>query len=329
MPRRWTREEHPNAMLRFKTHTMALLAIAVFCFLGFNPTQAIAEPIKVLFVNGTSSSGPSRNAFRKEMSDWLNTVENGRVFESSFFRYSRTGGLARALEENANTQVLVLDLSHRISQVDRSDAAALQAFYSSGKNALILDGSFGIRSLRMGGRPEVLFPGIEGSSGGLLANQIVALAGMGGGILIGTDHFDFQVPANAALRALLPDAQFTGTTNPSTDGAFIGDVLLNTHTPVKPAVLLRHWETVPNQGEAPIGSYTDFTGAPVRLYTLVEAADKPGGGRKRPYISASFDPGNRRFDLDSEFAPARSPQPEPDAPPELPENMPTRKSATR
>jgi hypothetical protein len=183
----------------------------------------------------------------------------------------------------------------------------------------MLDGSFGIRSMRIPGTPQVDFPGAENSSAALLANQVSAIARAGGGVLIGSDHDGWQVGANAALRALVPDARFRGTTNPSTDGQFLGDLLLTGVLPVKPIVLLRHWESVPNQGEAPVGGFTDFAGAPVQLYALVEAADKPGGGRKRPYISASFDPGNKRFDIDSELAPE----------PEIPNNMPTRKGPPR
>ncbi|WP_425092555.1 hypothetical protein [Tropicimonas sp. S265A] len=277
-----------------------------------------AEPIRVLFVNGTQDSGVSRNSLRQEMSDWLNSAENDGAFASTFVRFRGRGALASALEAHPQTEVLILDLANTVSQVSQSDIQALQQYYAGGKRVVMMDASFGIRSLRISGTPEVDFPGAENSSGALLANQIKAIHDAGGGTLIGTDHDVWQVPANAAARALLPDARFRGTTNPSTDGQFLGDVLLTGHTSVKPITLLRHWESVPNQGEAPVGNFTDFTGTPVTLYSLVEAADKPGGGRKRPYISASFNPGDARYDIDSELAPEVEPQ--------LPDNMPTRKS---
>lgn len=64
--------------------------------------------------------------------------------------------------------------------------------------------------------------------------------------------------------------------------------------------ILRHWEAVPSQGEAPVGEFVDFMGRPVTLYSLVETADQPGGGRKRPYISASIFPGSGRTAIDSD-----------------------------
>ncbi|MDD9718396.1 MULTISPECIES: hypothetical protein [Dinoroseobacter] len=278
-----------------------------------------AEPIKVLYFNGTHHHPTHTRQMRQDMSDWLNSSEKGQTFRSTYVLAERTGVLAEALTAHPDTVVLVLDLMNRSSVIGQADRAALQQFYASGRQALMLDGSFGIRNMRISRAPEVAFPGSESSSGALLANQITALAKAGGGILIGTDHEGWQTGANAALRALIPDAQFRGTTNPSTDGQFLGDVLLTGFMPVKPIVLLRHWESVPNQGEAPVGTFNSFTGAPLQLYSLVEAADKPGGGRKRPYISASFDPGEARYDIDSEVAPE----------PALPDNMPTRKGPPR
>lgn len=298
----------------FKLHFLT----AIFLFVLASTTLS-AEPVKVLFFNGSYEHRTYTTALRQEMSDWLNTTQNGRAFSSVYVRSQDRGALASALAQHGDADVLVLDLTSRNSVVGPNDSSALQNFYASGKRAIMLDGSFGIRSMNIRGTPETDFPGAEDSSGALLANQINAVAKAGGGVLIGTDHDGWQTGANAALRAILPEARFSGTTDPSTDGQFLGDVLLTGVMPVKPIVLLRHWESVPNQGEAPVGSYTDFSGASVRLFSLVEAADKPGGGRKRPYISASFDPGDKRFDIDSEIAPE----------PQLPENMPTRKSLTQ
>ncbi|MDJ0993777.1 MAG: hypothetical protein QNI90_09405 [Dinoroseobacter sp.] len=290
-----------------------ILFVSVLSFAG---GRLSAEPINVLFFNGSYEHRTYPSALRQAMSDWLSGAKNGTAFRSIYVRSERQGALASALMENPNTDVLILDLTSRRSAIGDGDREALRGFYSAGNNAIMLDGSFGIRSMRVSGVPQVKFPGAENSSAALLANQVASIAKAGGGVLIGTDHSGWQVGANAALRGLLPDAQFRGTTNPSTDGQFLGEALLTTFMPVKPIVLLRHWESVPNQGEAPVGQFTTFSGAQIQLYSLVEAADKPGGGRKRPYISASFDPGDARFDIDSEVAPE----------PQLPDNMPTRKS---
>jgi hypothetical protein len=154
---------------------------------------------------------------------------------------------------------------------------------------------------------------VNNSSAYLTLNQIESLREAGGGVLIGTDHDRFQRAANYMLRAILPDAQFRNSTDPSRDGEFFGKVLLAQREAVKPLDLLQHWEAIPNQGQAPVGTFTDFEGRPVTLYTLVEASNKPGGGTRRAYISATINPGDDRVDIAEDAAPVIN-------------RMPTRKS---
>ena len=234
---------------------------------------------------------------RELMANYLQSYAGDSRFLVEYVRDLNPGALAGQLARGAY-DVLVLDITDNTVRLNQSDLAALQSFYASGRNALMLDGSFLIRNMPV--RKPVTFPGPNGSSGKLLVNQVVALARRGGGILLASDHNVFQPNSNAALNALLPGAAFTGRTRPSTDGDFIGDILLGSEVVVAAKDVLRHWEAIPNQGEAPVGQFTDFLGRPVTLYSLVETADKPGGGRKRPYISANFDPGQRRTAIDSE-----------------------------
>ena len=234
---------------------------------------------------------------REKIANWVGAYGGGGVFATTF-RVNRTGGaLARELEQN-QYDIIVLDLIGRRRYMNTADTTALQNFYASGKSALVLDGSLWIRNLRR--YRATTFPGRNGATGGLMINQLTMLAEAGGGILIGTDHDAFQVGANYALRALVPGAQFSGRTVPSTDGDFIGEALLAKRERVIAKDILRHWEAVPSQGEAPVGNFVDFMGRPVTLYSLVETADKPGGGRKRPYVSASIFPGSGRTAIDSD-----------------------------
>lgn len=298
-----------------------LSLLCVILVLSFGTVPAQSEPIQVLHFDGTHepSTDTFSGAVREKMSTWLNGPDGEGRFAATYVRSRSGGGLASALASNPGTRVLILDVSNRSNIFNAADREALQGFYASGRSALMLDGSFGIRSGAARVNRTVVFPGHEGSSGGLLINQIRALDKAGGGVLIGTDHDDWQAAANGALRALVPDARFRGLTNPSTDGAFLGDTLLRGQATVTPIHLFRHWESIPNQGEAPVGQFTDFRGSGLTLFALVEAADKPGGGRKRPYISASFSPGDARYDIDSDVAPE----------PALPDNMPTRKGPPR
>ena len=265
------------------------------------------DTIRVLWWNAIQESIVPA-ADRRKMATSLNGYSGRHRFDVDF-QVKRRSGQFGAYLPGRDYDVIVLDIVTRNVRFNRSDAQALQAFYSAGHATIMLDGSFGIRSFNQ--TDLTVWPGPSGSSAALLVNQIVTIAQRGGGVLIAADHDIWQPNSNAALGALLPGAQFQGTVNPSTDGDFIGNELLGLVERVKARDILRHWESVPNQGEAPIGDYVDFAGRPVTLYALVEAADKPGGGPRRPYISVNFDPGTQRTSIDSE---------------EFMENLPTHKS---
>ncbi len=261
------------------------------------PGFAQKDPRRVLWFSAMPDVGREfTTGHRKKMADYVNNYAGGTAFNVTYRRNTSRGGLSKELSAG-QFDILILDMTGKANPMGPADVASLQQFYGSGRRALMLDGSFAIRNLTH--NPTTKFPGVNGSSAGLLMNQIYALSEQGGGILIGTDHDIWQPMANAALRALVPNATFRGTTNPSTNGDFIGTTLLASRVVVTARDVLKHWESVPNQGEAPVGQFADFMGQPIVLHSLVETADKPGGGRKRPYISASFSPGDQRIPIDS------------------------------
>ena len=292
-----------------RKHLTAILLVFVSLVLA---GTAGAEATRVLWWDGSPVySGSTGPRDRERMANYIGGFDGGGTYDASFKTSTRRGDLAQTLA-NAEYDILIFDVTTTTSNFNSADLDALRAHYQSGHRALMLDGTLYVRNIR----PSALtvFPGPNGASAALLMNQIRALKDAGGGILIGTDHDEYQVGANALLRAILPKARFSGTTNPSRDGDFLGKTLLNAAVPVRPLDILRHWEEIPSQAEAPVGQFTDFLGNPVTLHTLVETSNKPGGKKKRPYISASFPPGEGRTAIDSDTAPK-------------PRNtMPTRKS---
>ena len=278
--------------------------------------MAADGPGQVLWFDGNVPDPNHTTAHRRKMAEYLDAYDGGDTLSVTFVSSLQRGRLAEAMG-GQSYDVVVLDLLANRNKFNDDDIAALKTHYA-GRRALMLDGSFWIRSIRH--NPKTRFPGNDGATGALLVNQIMALLDAGGGTLIGTDHDRYQVAANAALDALVPGARFEGSTDPSTDGTFKGKVLLAHAEPIRAADILEHWQSVPSQGEAPVGTFVDVTGQTITLFDLVSTADKPGGGRKRPYVSASFDPGSEEFAIDGDVAP------EVEAEPELPDNMPTRKS---
>ncbi|MEM1073507.1 MAG: hypothetical protein AAF665_19140 [Pseudomonadota bacterium] len=278
-----------------------------------------AQVTRVLWWDGSPPyDGATNPQDRAAMALYIDQFEGGARYAVTFQHSTNPGDLVQLLSADTY-DILVMDVTTTRENFTRADLDALRAFYQNGKRALMMDGTLWVRNARPG--PMTLFPGPNGAGAALLMNQVRAIEDEGGGILIGTDHTEFQVGANQLLTAILPQARFTGRTNPSRDGDFLGDVLLNRAVAVKPIDILRHWEEIPSQAEAPVGQFTDFMGNPVTLYPLVETSDKPGGRTKRPYISASFDPGGARTAIDSDQAPVTEPEPEP-----IQDNMPTRKS---
>lgn len=309
-----------------KRRTFAALvasALLFWCAAPVPDAAAQTPPFQVLWWNANPDEPGFKVGWHREtMANYLDTYQ-GNLFDVTYGVHQRGGDLARAMA-GGNFDVIVLDATELRSRFDTADLEALKAFYAAGHRQIMMDGTLNIRFVERNRWTE--FPGVNGSSAGLLVNQVAALARRGGGVLIGSDHNRFQVSANAAFRALVSSGGFSGVTDPSTDGNFIGRTLLGEEVSVRANDLLQHWQSIPNQGEAPVGQFTDFMGQPITFYSLVEAADKPGGGRKRPYISASFDPGSERTAIDDDVV-FSDPLPPLEIPekPRLPDNMPTRK----
>ncbi len=304
-----------------RKHVKTLICVfALWLGVILAPLQAqTQQPVRILWWDGSPTYDGATNARdRAAMALYIDGFGGGERFAVTFQSTTRPGALAQQMQRGPY-DILVMDVTTTTASFTQSDLAALQQHYQSGRNALMLDGTLWVRNARPG--PMTVFPGPNGASAALLMNQIQALVDAGGGILIGTDHREFQAGANQLLRALVPGARFSGRTNPSRDGAFLGNTLLRSAVPVAPIDILRHWEEVPSQAQVPVGQFQDFLGNPVTLYALVETSDKPGGRTKRPYISASFAPGDGRTAIDSNAAPEALPEEEPD-------RMPTRKSGS-
>ncbi|MBV1897199.1 MAG: hypothetical protein KUG70_12115 [Rhodobacteraceae bacterium] len=294
--------------MRKQISTLLLASLAVLF-----ATATTAQVTTVLWWDGSPSyPGSTDKGEHQKLAAYIGDYNGDKDFSIVFQNSQRAGDFAAHMQGHSYN-IIVFDSTSTKAHMTQADLDAFRQHYKDGKRALMMDGTLWIRSTR--DTPLTIFPGPNGSSAALLINQITAIADAGGGILIGTDHSDYQVGANQVLGALVPKARFSGTTNPSRDGDFLGDILLRSAKAVRPIDILRHWEAIPSQGQAPVGNYTDFLGNPVTFYSLVETSDKPGGRKKRPYISASFDPGQARTAIDSEIA----------SEPEV-DHMPTRKS---
>jgi hypothetical protein len=270
-------------------------------------TPSFADPYKVLWWDSTPEYGfQAQDSFRKEFSDSLTAYAGGSVFNSTYVSSETAGTLASHLSSNSY-DVIVFDATSQSNKFDAADITAVQSMYAAGKKNLLLDGTLYIRSISYNGTTD--YPGANGSSAGLTINEVYALAKRGGGFMIGTDHNCCQVDANQILNGLIGTASFSGNTTPSTDGQWNGTELLTGLVPVAPIDILNHWDSVPSEAIAPTGSFTDFLGGSVTLYSQVDVADDPGGGPRYSYISTSFDVSGGDVDVDDPDVPGAVPEP--------------------
>ncbi len=258
---------------------------------------AAASPLaaaSVLWFDSTPEyGGQADNSLRKEMSDYLSAFKGGSVFTSTYIGSETPGSLAAALA-SGTYDVIVFDATSSGTKFNADDLLAVQNFYASGKNNLLLDGNLYVRSINFNVTSD--FPGINGSTGALTANEVWSLASRGGGIMVGTDHNCCQTDANQIVGSILPGASFMGNVNPSIDGQFNGTELLSIQAPVAPADLLAHYSSIDSQGIAPTGVFLDFLGNGVTLYSQLDIAAFVGGPRNA-FISTSFEPGGGIVDI--------------------------------
>ena len=279
-----------------------LIFLALVLAVSFGMANRLhAQTMRVLWWDVSLNETRNKPANRQTMARFIDGLDGGGRYEVDYQFSPRRGALARHLNAQPPFQMIVITAANNNRVFDNSDLDALQRFYAGTPGALMLDGTLGIRNSDV--RNRTRWPGANNSSANLLLNQFEAMREAGGGLLVGTDHGRFQASANQVVQAIVPGAQFSEVTNPSRDGEFFGDVLLAKKEAVKPLDILRHWESIPNQGRAPVGQYADFLGRPLTLYTLVEASNKPGGGPRKAYISATINPGDKRFDIAEEAAP--------------------------
>lgn len=267
--------------------------------IAITPLAASASTFDILWWDATPEFGTQApDALRKEMSDYLDAFDGGSVFNSSYVSSLTPGSLATHLGSNSY-DVVIIDSTDGFGTgtFNSADQTAVQNMYAAGKDALGFDGNLYVRNINF--VPESDFPGPGGAMGGFTVNSVFALAEAGGGLLFGTDHDCCQGSVNFLLQSILPGAAFSGSTTPSTDGVFYGDLLLNGPEPIAAADVLAHWNAIPSQAIAPTGTFTDFLGNQVTLSSLVDVADFIGGP-KNSMFSTSLAPGSGTTDVDDD-----------------------------
>ncbi len=261
------------------------------------PLLIATTPFNVLWWDSTAQfDGEAPDALRQEMADFLTNFNGGSWFNTTFVSSQSPGTLATHLATNTY-DVIVFDatqFSTDSSSYNTRDLDALIAHYTNHANVL-LDGSLYLRNVNISA--GTVFPGPNGATGRLLANEVFQLGARGGGVMIGTAHDCCHSDANLLLDAIVSGASFAGRAIPSPNGQFNSNDLTNAIATFVPADVFTHWLSAPSEAIAPTGVFTDVLGNAVLLASQVNVSSL-SGSTGVSFISTSWQPGTVAMEHD-------------------------------
>ena len=225
-------------------HMVKPLLIAVFLCITA-PTPLLAA--NILYLNSTRGDGVNNGKERSPIFDTLDNYQDGTIFDVEFVKKHKDGDLASLLNAKPidfYNQIWFDTTNPNKAILDEQDIVALNAWAANNQPEFILDSSFYRRSWK--GK-------MNDSAAAVTINEALALRDIGGGILIGTDHDDFTGTANQILNNFGFDRLFTGSFDITSNGSFVGDLLLQPET-VGSDFFVDHLRGL-STSEVPIGSH--------------------------------------------------------------------------
>ncbi len=177
----------------------------------------------ILYLNSTRGSGTGTyGSYRSAIADSLDNYQDGSIFDVDFVQTHVPGNLATFLNtkpidyyDQIWFDTTILNTSYVLNS---NDFTALNTWAASSQPEFILDSSFFARNHTSGVASD--------SAAAVTINQALALQEAGGGIFIGTDDGYFVNTANQILWNFGFDSFFAGVANITSNGSFVGDLLL-------------------------------------------------------------------------------------------------------
>ncbi len=261
---------------------------------------ASAASTNILYMNSTRGSGTGAlGSFRSVIADALDDYDGGTTFDVTFIQTHVAGNLASQLNGNAvghfdqiwfDTTILNTNL------LNAADMTALNAWAANDQPEFILDSSYFYRNK--------LSPSLSTTAHNMTVNEALALRDQGGGILIGTDHYQFTATANAVLNNFGFDALFTGSYYTTSNGSFVGDLLLNP-LPIGTDFFTGHLQGL-STSNVPIGTHVLNANGGNRTIEIYENLFSNSPGHVS-HIGASFDTGDTISPIDDPAPPIPEP----------------------
>ncbi|WP_293302271.1 MULTISPECIES: alpha/beta hydrolase [unclassified Microcoleus] len=254
------------------------------------PAQA-RSTTNILYLNSTRGFGTlNLENFRGAIANALENYQGGTVFDVDFVQTQVPGSLGLSLNSKPvgfYNQIWFDTSIYQTSILNTVDFAAINAWAANKQPEFILDSSFAFRNKET----TTLTP----SAAAATINQALALKNAGGGILIGTDHNDFAYTANQILTNFGFDGLFTGVTEITANGSFVGDLMLNPYK-VKSDFFVNNLQGL-STSNVPIGTHTLNANGGDRTIKIIENLFSYSPN-KVVHVGASFDTGNNMTPID-------------------------------
>lgn len=260
-------------MNKVRKNILKPLLIAVFLGIA-TPNPLLAA--NILYLNSSRGPGTGHGGnFRSTIADNLDNYQDGTIFDVDFVQTHVAGDLATFLNAQPidfYNQIWFDTTILNTTLLNSQDLAALNTWAANNQPEFILDSSFWHR---------------KGSSK-VTINEALALRDVGGGIFIGTDSSIFAKTANPILNNFGFDSVFTGYFDMTSNGSFVGDLLLEPET-VEPD-FFDNMRTL-TTSKVPLGTHVlnaNGGNRTIEIYENLFSLDS--NGNKVSLIGASFEP---------------------------------------
>jgi hypothetical protein len=274
---------------------LSIVALGTAIFI-LNPGNTRAATIgsanateNILYLNSTRGLGTGNfGDFRSAIANALDNYQDGTIFDVDFVQTQVNGTLASWLSSSSKTynQIWFDTTIFQTSLLNAADLAALNIWAANKQPEFILDSSFFLRNHQSNT--------FTTSAAAVTINEALALKNKGGGIFIGTDHNDFAYTANQILTNFGFDGLFTGSYNITSNGSFVGNLLLYPES-VGADFFVNNLQGL-STSNVPIGKHILNGNGGDRTIEIVESLFSYSPG-KVAHIGASFTTGSGTTDI--------------------------------
>ncbi|WP_017716404.1 hypothetical protein [Kamptonema formosum] len=276
-------------MTKLTFDRLKLLFTGTLAIVMANPATAADN---ILYLNSTRGLGTANYGnYRSVIANTLDNYQGGSLFDVDFIQTQVAGDLAFWLNSKPvgyYNQIWFDTTIYKTSVLNATDLAALNTWAANKQPEFILDSSFFFRNK--------LNNSLTLSATAATIAEALALKDKGGGILIGTDHNDFAYTANQILTNFGFDGLFTGAYNITSNGSFVGDLLLSSGS-VGSAFFANNLQGL-STSRVPVGKHTLNENGGNRTIEIFENLYSYSPD-KITHIGASFTTGSYTTDINN------------------------------